>query len=203
MAGGERFRVLFVCTGNICRSPMGQVMLLHRLRERLGVDTAAAVFEVRSAGTYGLVGEPIDPDAVATLTELGITADPFEARKLDESIVADADLVLTATREHRVAAATLVGDVAPRTFTIREFARLVDGVVPDDDTDDAVRRLRALVAAAAAQRGSVKPARPDDDDVADPYRRSAAACRTAGEHIDAATRVIADRLAAAVTTANR
>ena len=75
----DRFRVLIVCTGNICRSPMAQAMLVHRMRELAG--DAASIVEVTSAGTFGLVGEPMEPDAVTALGELGIVAGEFAGRE--------------------------------------------------------------------------------------------------------------------------
>src|SRR4051794_4087742 len=163
------FRVLFVCTGNICRSPMGQAMLASRLRGALG-DEADRLVEVTSAGTYGLVGHPIEPDAVSALDELGIVPDEFAARELAKDILDGSDLVLTATREHRAAAVSMLPRGSRRTFTIREFARLVEAVDLAEVTgDDPLTRAAALVDAAAAQRGYVRPDNPKDDDVADPY----------------------------------
>ena len=189
------FRVLFVCTGNICRSPMGQAMLTSRLRAALG-DHADGLVEVTSAGTYGLVGHPIEADALTALDELGIVPDAFAARELAKEILEGSDLVLTATREHRAAAVSMLPRGSRRTFTIREFARLVAAVDPAEVTgDDPVTRAGALVDAAAAQRGYVRAESPADDDVADPYRRRMDAFRAAAKEIDAATSVIAERLA--------
>lgn len=193
----DRFRVLFVCTGNICRSPMAQVLLTHRLRQRLGDDRAAAYFEVRSAGTYGLAGHPIEGAAMDALTGLGVTADPFEARELVAQHVEDADLVLGATREHRAAVVTLVPRASSRTFTIREFARLVSTATAAEavgSQQDLVEHARAVVRAAAGQRGYSRPDRPDDDDIADPYRRAAEAFELAGRQISAAVDTITDAL---------
>src|SRR4051812_43370999 len=120
--GTGPFRGLFFCTGNICRSPMGQAMLPPRLRASLGAQ-ADGMVEVTSAGTFGLVGDPIDPDAVTVLDELGVVPDEFAARELAEDLLEASDLVLTATREHRAAAVSMVPRGARRTFTIREFAR--------------------------------------------------------------------------------
>jgi protein-tyrosine phosphatase len=195
------FRVLFVCTGNICRSPMGQAMLTSRLRTSLGA-AAGDLVEVTSAGTYGLVGHPIEPDALVVLDELGVVPDEFAAREMAKDILDDADLVLTATREHRGAAVSMQPRGSRQTFTIREFARLVAAVdIAGLSGDDAVSRARTLVDAAAAQRGYVRPESPTDDDVADPYRRPVDAFRLAATQIDEATAVIAERLAQALQPA--
>jgi protein-tyrosine phosphatase len=192
------FRVLFVCTGNICRSPMGQAMLTSRLRASLGA-AADELVEVTSAGTYGLVGHPIERDALVVLDELGVVPDEFAARELAKDILEGSDLVLTATREHRAAAVSMLPRASRRTFTIREFARLVSAVdVSGLGGDDAAGRAAALVDAAAAQRGYVRPASPADDDVADPYRRPVDAFRVAARQIDEATALIADRLTSAM-----
>src|SRR4051812_22521768 len=136
------FHVLFVCTGNICRSPMGQAMLTARLRASLG-DAAGALVEVSSAGTYGLVGHPIEGDAMSVLSEMGVVPDEFAARELERAILEVSDLVLTATREHRAAAVSTLPRGSRRTFTIREFARLVEAVDLDEVTGaDPVERAR-------------------------------------------------------------
>lgn len=147
------FGLLFVCTGNICRSPTAELIAAARLPEQR--------FRVHSAGTYGLQGYPIEPRAAKLLARQGIAHDVFRARRLDEDLVEGADLVLTATRDHRAAVVTLVPHARPKTFTIREFARLVERVEAAPDP-------RSLVAAAAAQRGQVWSP-PEQDDVADPY----------------------------------
>lgn len=198
-SGSAPMRILFVCTGNICRSPMGQMMLATRLRAALGED-ASRLVEVTSAGTYGLVGHPIEPDAAAMLDELGVVPDEFAAREMVKDLLETQDLVLTATREHRAAAVSMLPRASRWTFTIREFARLVEAVDVSGVAGGApLDRARALVDAAASQRGYVRAPSPADDDVADPYRRSLDAFRVAAKQIDAATAVIAERLALMLT----
>lgn len=173
------FDLLFVCTGNICRSPTAELLAAARLpREH---------FRVHSAGTYGLEGYAIEPGAARELSALGIDSAAFRARRITGQLVRDADLVLTATREHRGAVVTLEPRALPRTFTMREFARLLDHVEPPGG-DDPAERARALVAAVAAARSRHPARRPADDDVADPYGRGAAAYARAIEDITEALR---------------
>src|SRR5689334_19045898 len=116
------FRILFVCTANICRSPMAEHLLREGLRERLGPE--AEDFVVSSAGTHGLVGEPMDGRARETLRrQYDLDGTGFVARALDEELVQESDLVLTASREHRAVAVTLHPRATRRTFTVREFDR--------------------------------------------------------------------------------
>ena len=186
----EPFRVLFVCTGNICRSPMAQAMLTHRLRDRLG-DTHA--IEVSSAGTGALVGEPMEPFAIDALTGLGITADEFAARDVDAEILADAGLILTATRQHRSMVVTAEPSVVRRTFTIKEFARLAASL---DDGPGVP--LAQVVDRVAAQRGFAPPVAPGEDDVADPYRQPARRFTETADELGPAVETIADLLATSV-----
>ena len=124
---------------------------------------------VASAGTHGLVGEGIQPHALDVLRERGIDGQAFLAQRLDAVQVDGADLVLTATREHRAAAVTLVPRAVKKTFTLREFDRLLSVVDGAGLPKDFTVRGRALVAAAAAHRGLVRPDKPGDDDITDPY----------------------------------
>jgi protein-tyrosine phosphatase len=181
----ERFRVLHVCTGNICRSPMAEHLMRSMLEAAAPQD--AQRFVVGSAGTWGHSGSPMEPHAATTLAGYGVDGAQFRARELVAEHVAGADLVLTATREHRAAAVVLHPRAAARTFTVKEFARLLAGVDPADlPAGDAVARARAVVRAAAARRGLVPPERPGDDDLADPYHAPASAFTVCAEQLVAA-----------------
>lgn len=111
--------MLFVCTGNICRSPTAE-RLAAAYAERLQVPD----FKVTSAGTRAVIAHPIHHDAALVLEKLGGNASNFAARQLTPKIASDADLVLTMTTAHR----TAVLELAPRklrsTFTLSEASRL-------------------------------------------------------------------------------
>ncbi|HWB68294.1 MAG TPA: low molecular weight phosphatase family protein [Mycobacteriales bacterium] len=193
-----RFTVLAVCTGNICRSPFVERLLKSRLREALGAD--ADRFTIGSAGTHALVGQPIAEPAAALLVERSADPTGFVARELTADLVHDADLVLAATRDHRAAAVTLQPRAAARTMTVREFARLLAPVAASDIAgSDPVERMAAIVAAARANRGLVAIGDPDDDDIADPYRRKREAYILAGQQIADVVDVILERLVPAVS----
>lgn len=81
-------RVLMVCTGNICRSPMAQGLLERRLRER-GLSPL-----VESAGTSALVGRPAEPQAVELMAARGIDLTGHRARQLTPGLLRSFDLVL-------------------------------------------------------------------------------------------------------------
>ncbi|MCL3817598.1 arsenate reductase/protein-tyrosine-phosphatase family protein [Aeromicrobium wangtongii] len=174
------FSILAVCTANICRSPLMEILLRARLDETR--------FEVASAGVRGWDRKPMDAAAAAELTRLGHSADSFESHPISSRLVNSADLVLTATREHRSAVLALTPQALRRSFTLVEFAELTDLVDAPDP--------RALVAEAAMRR-SLAPA---DADVKDPYRRGPDVHRATADQIDAAVTRIADRLNALVAT---
>jgi protein-tyrosine phosphatase len=166
---GATFELLFVCTGNICRSPMAERLAAAALASRLGPEASRVL--VHSAGTWGHEGSPMEPFALETLSQLGVDAQAsvaFRARELTTEMVESADLVLVASREHRAAVVTMVPRAVTRTFTLREFGRLAAGVDVGALPFDVVARGLALVSAVAGRRGLV-PAGPEGDDLADPY----------------------------------
>ena len=181
------YRVLFVCTGNICRSPFAERLLRARLDAKLG--DAANRIEVTSAGSYGLVGEPMMPETAKTLVRYGGDGTGFVARAIDVEHVERADLVLGLTREHRAAVLTMVPRASSRTMTLREFARLLGGVTAADlpsSGADVVERFRAITVAAFGRRGYAPPKALEDDDVPDPFGGSMAGDDKAAAMIDKA-----------------
>lgn len=163
-SNSSRFHILTVCTGNICRSPAAERLL------RLHLDDTVTV---TSAGTGALVGEPIANPMKPLLAHAGADTERFSARMLTESHVRSADLVLALTLEHRSQAVIAWPGALRRTFTLREFARLAEhvgaGALP---SGNAAARLVALIPLAMRARGIVRVP-PEEDDVPDPYRRSA------------------------------
>jgi protein-tyrosine phosphatase len=194
------FSVLVVCTGNICRSPLAEQLL----RARFAAAGVPAV--VQSAGTGALVGYEMTPQAASLSQRYGGDPAAHSARQLTPALIADADLILTATRQHRADTVSLVPRALRHTFTLNQFARLVAAagtterapVVESVETTD-TDTLRDYVAEMAATRGYAPPAlHVDDDDIIDPYRQSQAIYDQAGAAIDAAVATITAGLARAV-----
>jgi protein-tyrosine phosphatase len=165
----EQFRLLFVCTANICRSPIAAE--LTRLKIRAAARSDAQHILVGSAGTHGHDGAAMDPRAVAVLHSLGGHTVGFSARTVTVPLMAAADLVLTAQRQHRAAVVALHPRSHTKVFTMLEFARLAhhvdSGRLPRDGI---VPRALSLVREAARLRGVCPPASTDND-IADPYGR--------------------------------
>jgi protein-tyrosine phosphatase len=194
--------LLMVCTGNICRSPMAERIAGSGLRRRLG-PAAGRRIAVSSAGTHGRDCEPMAPYAAEVLAQAGIDPSGFVARTLTKPVLADADLVLTATRAHRAATVTLLPRVVSRTFTLLEFARLVgDTTVGELDAHPAPSPVGSLARLAAARRGQTAPATSGADDLADPYLGPIDGFRACREALAVALATPLDLLAAAVNSAS-
>ena len=169
---GDEARILIVCTGNICRSPFIERLLQRQLDERRpGSDREVLV---RSAGTGALTGSAMDERAAAQLVAYGGDPVGFRARDLTPDLIAESDLVLTATRAHRGKVASLYPKALRRVFTFRDFADLVAGIdalsarVTQTDPRAWVRQVTEE---AAASRGLNPPLEPAQADIVDPFRR--------------------------------
>ncbi|WP_247701826.1 protein-tyrosine-phosphatase [Streptomyces sp. F63] len=182
------FRILHVSTGNVCRSPITERLTRYALAHRLGGPCGIVV---ESAGTWGHEGAPMEAHAATVLTDLGADPSGFTGRELLDEHVIRADLVLTATRDHRAQVISMGHSAGLRTFTLKEFTRLVRAIdpatLPDPAPDGAVvDRARVLVRAAAALRGWLLAPSAEADEVHDPYGAPITFFRSIGEEIQQA-----------------
>jgi protein-tyrosine-phosphatase len=88
-------KVLFVCSGNICRSPMAAEYLRHR-----AAHEGLAHVVVDSAGTLGIVGAPASHEAVCTLREVGLDLSSHRSKGVGEPDVRSSDLIIGMARDH-------------------------------------------------------------------------------------------------------
>lgn len=188
--GPKVFRILHVSTGNVCRSPLTERLNRHALADRLG-DARSGGIVVESAGTWGHEGAPMEEHAAAVLLEYGADPDGFLARELLDDHVIRADLVLTATRDHRAQVISMGHSAGLRTFTLKEFTRLVRAIDPATlpaprTAVSVVERAAALVQAAAALRGWLLAPSPEADEIYDPYGAPIPYFRSVGDEISQA-----------------
>jgi protein-tyrosine phosphatase len=183
-------RVLFVCTGNICRSAIAE----QAFRARYSGDD----IEFTSAGVGALVGRGMPEQAAEISRQLGGAPGEHVARQITKEMIADSDLVIALSREHR----SEIVRTHPRsnryTFTLREFARVLESYAGDAQAapiprtaSAAVNVLRGAIPIIASQRGfAEQPSSPEDDDVIDPYRRDQEIYDRSGREIsDAVDRI--------------
>jgi protein-tyrosine phosphatase len=177
-------KVLFVCTGNICRSPLGKQML-----DQLLVGNAwTGSIQTTSAGTHAMVDYPMNPGSVTAFAALGYSPQLHKAVQLTPQLVADSDLVLTFTEQQRAHVVEHHVRANRYTFTLLEFAHLATyqagtrAAGHDSNLDE-------LLAATVVSRGmaSLLPTY----DIADPYGKDLAAFeRMAVQTKDALQQVI-------------
>ena len=108
-------RILFVCTGNICRSPLAAALLQRALTER-GVTE----IEVSSAGTGAWDGAPVSEGAYLVGLEQELDLSAHRARLLTRDLVERSDVILTMARHHRARVDELGG--GGRVFVFGEYA---------------------------------------------------------------------------------
>lgn len=171
--------LLFVCTGNICRSPFA---------ERYAASLVArggwpAGWTFASAGTGAVVGHGIEDDLATELVGRGCDPDGFAARQVDLAILGGADWVVTMTTRHR---RWLLDQWPERFRTIFSLGQLVTAL---DRVDPSVRGEAALRAAAALRVPAL-----ESGDVPDPYGRGEPAALAAAVRISADLDRLASRL---------
>lgn len=95
--------ILFVCTGNTCRSPMAEGICRKLLAERVGCkpnELEDRGIVVSSAGTYGMAGNPATPEAVEACAAMGVDISAHQAQTLTPELVHGADYVFAMTGRH-------------------------------------------------------------------------------------------------------
>lgn len=154
----SEFRILLVCTANICRSAMAEVIA------RAMLHSAALPAATESAGVRAMVGYPMAPHAITALDKLGLDGRAHRARLLDTALVRSSDLLLTMENEHSALAVGLDPAARRKAFTLPEFAELAAGASQRRYRSDTAERARAIVESAAGRRAERRAT-----EVYDPY----------------------------------
>ncbi|MEJ5929233.1 low molecular weight phosphatase family protein [Corynebacterium sp. H128] len=189
----DTFSILTVCTGNVCRSPLAELLLKSKLSDFPEI-------RIGSAGIGALVGRGMTPQAQSLALSQGVP-DPevHRAKQLLAEMVQESSLVLAMDRSHRKAVAELVPRKSKCVFTVREFARLV-GATSDRDLQLEVQssgatvkeRLDAAVEAARLSRSELACLpMPEEDDVVDPFGKSDQIYTKSGSQLIPAIDVVA------------
>lgn len=175
----EPQNILFVCTGNICRSPMALGIARSIASERhLSI----------SFGSAGLLpgGNPATEEGVRAMAEQGIDISSHISTTLDDALSRGPDLVIAMANKHLREAVSRDPSLWPRTFTLKEFVRRAKAMGPREgsveDYVSAMGRGRS-----PSEMASVLPS---DDDIEDPiggpiseYRRCANKIRSLVEEM--------------------
>ncbi|ETT79510.1 protein tyrosine phosphatase [Paenibacillus sp. FSL R7-277] len=186
--------ILFVCTGNTCRSPMAEGLLRKLAKER-GIHV-----EVRSAGVSAVPGTSISRHAAGILQDEGIQ-DRIVSSQLNGEAVAWADLILTLTGAHKRHLLQYFPDAVTKTHTLKEYVQTQESVNAD------IRELDSLYAdaelnlalgtepdAAAMQRMIEIRQRIPSFDISDPFGGSREDYELAAAEIRTALYSLLDKL---------
>jgi glycine hydroxymethyltransferase len=122
-------KILFICTGNVCRSPMADGLLQHMLRGRNDV-------QVVSAGLGAPDGSTATQAAIEVMAELGIDISSHASQPLNGDLVRQADFIFTMTRQQQDTIQALYPAAAEKTFLVREFEE--SGAAENKDIADPI-----------------------------------------------------------------
>ena len=113
-------KVLFVCTGNTCRSPMAEYCFRELVSEKN--------IECASAGLYAFDGEAMSENSLAALAEAGIDAEAFRSQSLTHTLVETSTLIITMTASHKAELIMRYPEAANKCHTLLEKS---GGDLPD------------------------------------------------------------------------
>jgi protein-tyrosine phosphatase len=185
------FRILFVCTGNVCRSVMAEEIAHRELAMRLGNQVSS--YQVASAGTAAEDGIPLHPYTAEALTRFGIKSGSFFSHRLSGADIDAADLILSAGHEHRDQVVAMRPNASRRTYLLKEFGRLASSAEYRGVHASDVSRARCTVEEVAKLRGRTGYRDPATDEIPDPKASRRAFFECAND-IDAAVREVIDVL---------
>lgn len=108
-------RIIFVCTGNTCRSPMAQALFAKKIAE------GNLPVEVESRGTSVYSDEVINPKAIEALATMGIKGFEHTAQSLSKEDLDDADIILTMTQQQKFSITKIYPNYKYKVFTLAEY----------------------------------------------------------------------------------
>lgn len=180
------FRVLAVCTANVCRSPMIGAMLRSTVGPRTG-ENGYGDWQIATAGTSVPDGWSTSSEVIDVLARRGIPLIGRPARQVTARLLGQADLVLTAERSHRAWIVRQSPAMVHRTFTLLQFARLCEAGLAGHPGGN-VLTGPALLSVALAGRSRLQPAPDSEESLTDPIGLGSPAFDECADRVAAALR---------------
>lgn len=118
-------KIMFICTGNICRSAMAEAILKKRVKDE-NLD-----IEVYSCGTFAEKGDGPTNEAIEVMEIRGIDLTKHRATNIRNSNIEEMDLILCATNSHRMQTISLYPELSNKIYTIKEYAYGVNEDIAD------------------------------------------------------------------------
>lgn len=109
-------KILFVCTGNTCRSPMAELLCAQMVSKHFDCDISSIASHgvlVRSAGIMAYGNNPASPGAKNAMARIGVDMSSHQSRMLTSEMIQDSDLVLVMTSGHLLAIQQRFGSAVP------------------------------------------------------------------------------------------
>lgn len=141
---GKAMNILFICTGNTCRSPMAKALFLKRLQE-IGVAPETESFQIFSAGLSARDDLAASPQAIAVMGEEGVDISVHRSVHLRTNSVLEADLILTMTTGQRDYIKANYPERADSIYTLSEYTGDEAGEVLDPYGQDINAYRQSLV----------------------------------------------------------
>lgn len=113
-------KLVFVCSGNTCRSPMARALFGQLLKEADPIKLDE--YEIVSAGIFAVEGVPASPEAIEVMNEVGLDLNDHQARKVTREILENATWVVTMSQSHRDYIIELYPEIKSRVASVYEFA---------------------------------------------------------------------------------